>query len=395
MLGYSKEELIGKVGYEILLDKETQQLIKEKNLNRMEGITERYDIKMRKKDGSPIYLEISGTPVYDKAGNVIGSLGVHSDVTERKKTVQAIKESEEKFRSLVENSIVGVYLIQDSIFKYINPRLAEIFGYRVDELLYKKGPKDVTLPEDWDIVRENLLKRINKEVDSLHYTFRGLTKEGRIIFAEVFGSRTTYLDKPAIIGTLLNITSRKEAEVSLREKEKNYRNLFEFAPVGIYQSTLDGKIVTANIRLAKILGYDSVEELMTHKIIDFYAYPKQRNNLIEEFKPIGVTANVEIEWLKKDGQKIWIQLDAHVIADGTEGSPCFEGFVRDINDRKNAEIALIAEKEKAVEANRLKTGFLSTVSHEIRSPLNAILGFSSILRETYYDRASDQWRRQA
>jgi PAS domain S-box-containing protein len=517
MLGYSKEELIGKVGYEVLLDKDMQELIKGKNLDREKGITDRYNIRMKKKDGSPIFLEISGAPVYDKTGNVIGSLGIHSDVTERQKALEAIKESEEKFRSLVENSIVGVYLIQDGIFKYLNPRLAEIFSYRVEELLYKLGPKDVTPSEDWRIVSENLRKRINGEMNSLHYTFRGKKKDGKINYVEVFGSRTTYEGKPAVIGTLLDITSRKEAEKSLREKEENYsnlinslsdaiyvlngkrlvlvnpaweklfgitaaeatsndfdimqivaeesvlfinekfklyqqsksfsasryemkgktrnkgirelevsvskivwqgeiaaqgiyrditdqkeaenilrlseekyRNLFELAPVGIYQTTIDGKIVTANKTFAKILGFDSVVELMEHNISEFYVDQEVRDKLIEKFRPKGQTANVEIEWKRKDGQKIWIQLDAHVMGNGTIDEPDFEGFVRDISDRKKAEMAIVAEKEKAEEANRLKTGFLSTVSHEIRSPLNAILGFSSILKEAYYNKASEE-----
>ena len=515
MLGYSRDELVGHIGYKILLDEETQDLIKKKNLDRIKGITDKYEIKMKKKDGTPIYLEVSGTPVYDNIGNVIGSLGVHSDVTERVKAIEAIKESEEKFRSLVENSIVGVYLIQDNIFKYINPRLAEIFEYSVDELLNNKGPRDLTYSEDWEMVKENLRKRINDEVYSMHYKFRGSTKNEKVIYAEVFGSKITYLGKAAVIGTLLDITSSREAEISLREKEgnysnlisslsdaiyvlkgeklvlvnpawerlfgisaeeatsesfdimqivapeslpyvnerfklhkegkksssvyemkgitrnkgirelevtvseilwqgeraiqgiyrditdykeaenvlrlseENYRNLFEFAPIGIYQSTLDGKILNANIRLAKILGYDSVEELLTHNIIDFYADKYQREKLIEKFKPKGVTANVEIEWLKKGGERIWIQLDAHVLANSTEGLPYFEGFVQDINDRKLTEIALHAEKEKAEEANRLKTAFLSTVSHEIRSPLNAIMGFGSILRDLYYDKSEE------
>ncbi len=516
MLGYNKEELIGKVGYEVLLDKEGQELIRKKNIDRTKGITDKYEIKMKKKDGTPIYLEISGTPVYDKAGNVVGSLGVHSDITERKTAINAIKESEEKFRSLVENSIVGVYLIQDNIFKYLNPKLADIFGYTVDELLDKKGPKDVTLPEDWETVRDNLRKRIGGEVDSIHYSFKGIKKDGKIIYVEVFGSRTLYQGKPAVLGTLLDITARKEAEEALREKEENYRNLinssgdavyvlqdrklmlvnpaweklfgisaeeatspdfqtlqivaeeslpfilnrfkiadegiiyparyemkgltrkgeikdlevsvseivwhgrraiqgiyrditdrkeaekilreseekyrdlFELAPIGVYQTTLDGRIITANIRLAKILGYDSVEDLMQHNIIEFYADQKQREKLIREFEPEGSTAGIEMEWLKKDGSKIWIQLDAHVIKSSEKGKPYFEGFVRDIGDRKKAELELIRAKEKAEEANRLKSSFLSTVSHEIRSPLNAILGFSSILKEIYYDNASEE-----
>lgn len=644
MLGYTKEELIGKVGYEVLLDKETQEIIKKQNFERTKGKSNKYELKMRKKDGTPIYMEISGTPVYDKKGDVIGSLGLHFNITDRKKALKALEESEEKFRSLAEHSIVGVYLIQNEIFKYINPRLAEIFGYNINDLLYKKGPKDLTPPEDWKIVKENLRKRVNGEVSAINYSFKGIKKDGSVIYVEVFGSKVTYLDKPAVIGTLLDISARKKAEDSLREKEENFRNLinssidsvyviqdnklvlvnpaweklfgisskeaisskfnimdivaeesksliqermrqteqenfsptrydmkvitrkqgirelevsvseimwlgraavlgiyrditdrkeaerilrtseekfrdlFELAPVGIYQSTFDGKIITANLRLAKILGFDSTEEFMEHKLGEFYADKNQRQRLITEYESKGSTADIELEWIKKDGSIVWVQLDAHVIQTSEKDKPYFEGFVRDISDRKKAEkeiqeteiryrqliesvnaifwradannfqfkfvskqaetllgypienwlsepdfwikhiypddveIAInyykkatkekklyefdyrmiskddsliwlrnivsvilkddvpyeligvmvdmtqqkkseeeiISAKEKAEEANRLKTAFLSTVSHEIRSPLNAILGFSSILKEIYYDRASEE-----
>jgi len=621
LLGYSKDELIGKVGYEVLLDQDGQELIKKKNQDRIKGVTDKYEIKMKKKDGTPIYMEVSGTPIYDINGKVIGSLGVHSDVTERrkneeqlrrlasfpeqnpnivieldltgnikfmnqsakitfpdlkeksishpalfkfqkiinnlkispiqsfsrevkvyekyfrqkffylpdnnlirifsfditeiKKAKESIEESEEKFRSLVEHSLVGVYLIQDNIFRYINPKLAEIFGYAIKEIVDKLGPKNIIPAEDWLIVGENLRKRISGEVESVSYSFSGLKKSGELIKVEVYGSRTVYQGRPAVIGTLIDITEREMVENEIRDKERNYRNLinssmdaiyvlkdkklvlvnpsweklfgisakeatsdnfdvmsivaeeskkyieqrfisidlndferskyemkaitrqgirrdlevsvskiiwqgevavqgiyrditdrkraveilkksegkyrdlFELAPVGIYQSTRDGGIITANIQLAKILGYSSIEELMELNIKDLYPDKNLRQKLISEFEPIGSIANLEIQWIKKDGEKVWINLDAHVIRDVANKEIYFEGFVRDIDFRKKAEFELLNAKEKAEEANRLKSAFLSTVSHEIRSPLNAILGFNSILKEIYYKNAAD------
>lgn len=140
--------------------------------------------------------------------------------TKRKHMEQALRESEEKFRGLAEKSLVGIYLIQNGVFKYVNPRLAEIFGYTVEELIDKKGPKDLTLPEDWPIVRENLRKRISGEVKSIHYDFRGITKDKETIYIEVYGSQTVYQGQPAVIGTLLDITQRKRAE-----KRVEYLNL--------------------------------------------------------------------------------------------------------------------------------------------------------------------------
>ncbi len=131
-----------------------------------------------------------------------------------------IMESEQRFRSLVENSLVGVYLIQDGLFRYVNPNLAEIFGYSQQELIGKKGPEDLTLPEDWPLVRENLRRRTEGEAQSLHYTFRGMKKNGAPFFVEVFGSRVPYQGRPAVVGTLLDITERRRMEEELSRAQR-------------------------------------------------------------------------------------------------------------------------------------------------------------------------------
>lgn len=148
-------------------------------------------------------------------GNTIKN---RDSVTEYEETEETLAESENMFRDLAEKSLVGIYLIQDGAFKHVNPRLAEIFGYTVEEMMNNKKPQDLVLPEDWPIVEENLLKRTSGEIESLHFNWRGITKDERIISVEVYGSRTTYQGRPAIIGTLLDITERKHAEEELKRK---------------------------------------------------------------------------------------------------------------------------------------------------------------------------------
>jgi PAS domain S-box-containing protein len=137
---------------------------------------------------------------------------ISRDVSERKQFDMKLQESENKFRDLAEKSIVGIYLIQDERFKYVNPILAQIFGYTVDELIGKKGPVDLVLPEDWPLAKENLQKQISGEVTSIRYEFRGKTKNQKVIYIEAYATRTVYQGKPAVIGTLLDISERKLAE---------------------------------------------------------------------------------------------------------------------------------------------------------------------------------------
>lgn len=148
-------------------------------------------------------------------GELAAYVHIMKDITERNKSERALKESEMKFRSLVEQSLVGVYIIQDDQFRYVNPRFAEIFGYTVEEITDTKGPRDLTLPDDWPLVQENIRKREAGEVEVLHYAFRGMRKQGDVVHVEVHGSRTFYEGRPAGIGVLMDITERLSAQDEL------------------------------------------------------------------------------------------------------------------------------------------------------------------------------------
>ena len=137
------------------------------------------------------------------------------------RTRKALIESEEHFRTVTERALVGVYIIQDGKFRYVNPALAEMFGYTQEELIDKLGPLELTHPDDRPLVAENIRRRLEGEVESVHYTFKGLCKDGRTIYCEALGRHTEYRGESAIIGTLLDITKRVQAEeeVKLRMRQ--------------------------------------------------------------------------------------------------------------------------------------------------------------------------------
>ncbi|MBI4963958.1 MAG: PAS domain-containing sensor histidine kinase [Desulfomonile tiedjei] len=145
--------------------------------------------------------------------------------SERRGVSEALRESETMFRKITEKSMMGVYLIQDDLFRYVNPKMAGIFGYEVSELVDVRGPKDVVWAEDWPLVNENLRKRIFGELESITYRFRGIKPTGEVVHIEVYGSRTDYRARPAVIGTLLDITDRVKAEKKLEQSENALRHL--------------------------------------------------------------------------------------------------------------------------------------------------------------------------
>ena len=261
-------------------------------------------------------------------------------LAERKFNSVALRDSKNKYKDLSEKSFVGVYLIQDDVFKYVNPKLAEIFGYITEELIDKKGPKDVVWPQDWPLVNENIRKRLVGEIEAIQYEFRGITKIRELRYIEVYGSRTTYKGRPAVIGTLLDITKRRRTEELLKDAEQKYRSIFENAVEGIFQSTPEGKLIAANPAFAKMLGYDTTEEclsLITDIGYQLYADPEVREEFIRLVESNGLLRGFECELCKKNGERIWVTMNARRVQDTDKRALYYEGTLEDITEKKKVE----------------------------------------------------------
>ncbi|MDX1688613.1 MAG: PAS domain S-box protein, partial [Candidatus Promineifilaceae bacterium] len=141
---------------------------------------------------------------------------LEKEAAERRRVAAALVQSEERYRLLAESALTGVYLIQDGLFKYVNPALASIFGYQEEEIIENLGPRDLTAPEDRPRVQEHIRQRLAGEERDIRYTFQGLRKDGSYVDVEVHGAKVEYEGRPAITGTLLDITERKRQEEEIR-----------------------------------------------------------------------------------------------------------------------------------------------------------------------------------
>ncbi|MGC9526674.1 MAG: PAS domain S-box protein [Limnospira sp.] len=181
-----------------------------------------------------------------------------------------------------------------------------------------------------------------------------------------------------------NTIERRRTEEVLRQTEAKYRSIFENAAEGICQTTPDGRYISANPALARILGYDSPEDLI-ETLADIsrqlYVQPTRRDEFIEAMAAGGSVSGFESQVYRKDGTTIWISENARAVFDGAGQLVCYEGTVEDITEGKRAAKALEQAKEAAEMANRAKSSFLANMSHELRTPLNAIIGYSEILSE--------------
>jgi PAS domain S-box-containing protein len=255
-----------------------------------------------------------------------------------------LRESEEHYRDLFNNNPhpMWVYDLETLAFLEANDAAVDHYGYSREEY-FSMTLKDIR-PSD-DIVR--LLKNIeetklilDQRIDHAGI-WRHKKKDGTIIEVEITSHKINYKGRDAKLVFANDITERRRAERMLQESEEKYRSIFSLAPVGIYQSTMDGRFITVNEKLAQILGYNSKEELLQLNMSkDIYYNSKEREKHIARYEPLGSVADLEVSWKKKDGTPIWIQLTARALKDHSGKTLSFDGFVRDVSGLKEAETAL-------------------------------------------------------
>ena len=216
MLGYEEGELVGRHFLEITAPSD-KEICRHEIALMLAGTSDpmRLEKNYMRKDGSVFRGMVVGTVVRDARGKPLFMVGQVQDVSEQWRTEEALRKSEQKFRLLVEQSLVGVYIVQDSRFIYANPRAAEITGYSPEELLAMPSVLGIVMPQDHALVTEQYRRRMAGEISVAHYVFHGRHKSGSLVYIEVFGVVTEFNGKPAVLGTALDITEQKRVEEAL------------------------------------------------------------------------------------------------------------------------------------------------------------------------------------
>ena len=319
-------------------------------LAREGGIDEwREDYLFERKDGTLVWLADHSVQINDAAGNPNSSLGILMDITERKRAEETLRESEERFRRLMENAqdiIYRIHLQPTLEYEYISPAITAITGYTPEEHYADPGfGFKITHPDDRHLL-EAALRGDNHTGKTL--IIRLIRKDGGIIWTEqrnipIFDEEGKMI---AIEGISRDITERMQAEEALRDSEARYRALFQGTVDGILIADVESRMFRyANPAICRLLGY-SEAELQTMGVSDIH--PKaDLPAVLAEFEAQASgdkTLAAAIPCLRKDGTIIYADVSA--IAMSIDGQACNVGFFRDITERKQREEEIHSRNEE-------------------------------------------------
>ncbi len=339
---------------------------------------QRYDVRAKTNDGREIWVSALATRI-EFQGRVAVLLSL-KDVTEAKHAQEALRQSEELYQAMADSSQVGIYIVQDGKFMFVNPQFQKDTGFSADELLGTDSLR-IVHPDDRETVRENAAKMLKGELSS-PYEYRAIDRSGRtrVVVERVASIR--YGTKLASMGCYMDITQRKLAEEALRESEEHYSALVRNLTDAVFKFK-GGIISWCNDRVEEIYGYPKAE-LLGKNASFFYPsdvsapeFTKAMSAAITERGVFWGTAKFK----KKDGSPVDIEYSLSQIP-GKEPVELI-AVARDITERRKAEAKLGQIMVELARSNTELEQFAYVASHDLQEPLRMVASFTQLLARRY------------
>jgi PAS domain S-box-containing protein len=376
--GFSKDEIVGKhiskLGF--LRPKDIPKYLEIFSSILRGKVPEPFEIAWQSKDGTPHLAEVLVSLIKRK-GKTIGIQAMVRDITESKLTQKILRESEEKYRKLFEEAMDAIIVadVKTGILIDCNRAASELVGRQKSELTGKH--QRILHPEKNTTGFTSSFKQHLKDKEGQVIETQIITKNGEIKDVAIKASLFDIKGMKVLQGIFRDITERKEAEEVLRESEERYRALFEQAPIGIGIATSDAIVIDANQGMQAITGY-SKEELEKINLSDTYENPEQRKALLESARQHGAVVNFPVRLKRKNGNLYDALLNVSSIHVG--GKSFLQTICQDVTERKKAEEALLAERDRLETVTRNIGAGLAIISKDYRT-----LWANDVLKQIFGD----------
>ncbi len=349
-----------------------------------------FEHRVRRRDGEWRLCSIRAVPVLDRRGEITEWVGVHTDITDQRALVQALRQSERFTTRLLDASpsVVYVFDLDERRTVYINARVRATLGVTAEEVLAagEGFMAERVHPDDLAGVLahvERVARLADGELLSIEYRMRHA--DGRWQWyanRDAVFTRTADGRPSQILGVATDVTERRRAEAALRASEVRYRRLFESAQDGILILDADsGAVTDANPYLAGLLGRAHAE-LLGKQLWEIGLFPDADagREAMRELRAKGYVRHGDLPLVTRDGRRIDVESVSNVYGEGDHS--VIQCNVRDITDRKRLQDSLQRRAAELSEADRRKDEFLATLAHELRNPLAPIRNGLHILRES-------------